>query len=98
MISAIVACRNEMREIRCFLDSVLAQCLPGIEWEVIVADGMSDDGTRQALEEYTRAHPRIRVIDNPGRIVSTGLNAAIRAARGEIVVRMDAHTEYAPDY
>jgi uncharacterized protein YqgV (UPF0045/DUF77 family) len=40
----------------------------------------------------------VRVLDNPGRIVSTGLNAAIRAARGEVLVRMDAHTTYAPDY
>lgn len=42
--------------------------------------------------------PLLRVIDNPGRIVSKGLNAAVRAARGGIIVRMDAHTEYAPDY
>jgi len=42
--------------------------------------------------------PAVRVIDNPGKIVSTGMNAAIRAARGDIIIRMDAHTEYAPDY
>src|SRR5262249_19053843 len=41
---------------------------------------------------------RVRLIKNSGRIVSTGLNAAIRAARGEIIIRMDAHTEYAQDY
>jgi cellulose synthase/poly-beta-1,6-N-acetylglucosamine synthase-like glycosyltransferase len=40
----------------------------------------------------------LRVIDNPGRLASCGLNAAIRAARGNIIIRMDAHTEYAPDY
>jgi glycosyltransferase involved in cell wall biosynthesis len=66
--------------------------------EVIVADGMSHDGTRQVLQEYARVDERIRVIDNPGRIVSTGLNAAIRLARGQIILRMDAHTDYAPDY
>jgi len=42
--------------------------------------------------------PQLRVLNNPGRIVSTGLNAAIQAARGEIIIRMDAHTTYAPDY
>ncbi|SPF37296.1 hypothetical protein SBA4_20019 [Candidatus Sulfopaludibacter sp. SbA4] len=98
IVSAIVACRNEARHIRCFLDLALAQQLPEAEWEIIVADGMSDDGTRQVLEEYRNADRRVRVIDNPGQIVSTGLNAAIRVARGEIVVRLDAHTEYAPDY
>jgi len=98
MISAIVPCRNEVKEIRTFLDSALAQQLDGMDWEILVADGRSDDGTREALEEYARAHGRIRIIDNRGKIVSTGLNAAIRASRGSIIVRLDAHTEYAPDY
>src|SRR5690606_13880859 len=48
--------------------------------------------------EYERANGRIRVIDNPRRITPTGLNAAIRAARGDIIIRMDVHTQYAPDY
>ena len=80
------------------LDSILAQDLAGIDWEVIVADGMSDDGTRAILDRYARREPRIRVLDNPARAVPAGLNAAIRAARGEIILRMDAHTAYAPDY
>ena len=69
--------------------SVLGQrAVPG-RLEVIVADGMSDDGTREILARLAREDGRLRVIDNPGRIVSTGLNAAIRAARGEVVLRMD---------
>jgi GT2 family glycosyltransferase len=59
---------------------------------------MSDDSTREILARYVSLHPCIRLLDNPGRIVSTGLNKAIRASRGEIIIRMDAHTEYAPDY
>ncbi len=97
-VSIVVACRNEMADIRAFVDSLLAQDAGGLEWEAIIADGMSDDGTREFLEEYCAGHARVRVIANPGRIVSTGLNAAIRAARGEIVLRMDMHTIYAPDY
>jgi len=97
-LSIVVPCRNEANAIRPFLDSLLAQYLAGIEWEVIIADGMSDDGTRAILQEYARAHPRVRLIDNPPRIVSTGLNAAIETARGELILRMDAHTEYASDY
>ena len=54
---------------------------------------MSDDSTREVLRGFD-----VRVIDNPGRIVSTGLNAAIDASTGDIIVRMDAHTTYAPDY
>src|ERR1041384_7834240 len=66
--------------------------------EIVAADGMSTDSTRKYLEQMAQRHPHLRVLSNPGRIVSTGLNAAIRAARGEIIVRMDAHTRYAPDY
>ncbi|MGB9074397.1 MAG: glycosyltransferase family 2 protein [Terriglobales bacterium] len=97
-VSVAVACRNEIKHIRNFLDSLLCQDLDGIEWEAIIADGMSEDGTCQALQEYSARYPQLRVIPNPGRIVSSGLNAAIRAARGDIIVRMDAHTHYAPDY
>ncbi len=97
-VSIVVACRNEAGQIREFLDSLLAQDMGGLEWEAIIADGMSDDGTAEIVEAYGRREPRIQLIQNPGRIVSTGLNAAIRAARGEVVLRMDAHTRYASDY
>ena len=97
-ISLVVACRNEAKHIRLFLDSLLAQDLDGFDWQIVVADGASDDGTRQVLEEYASGNSRITVIDNPAKIVSCGLNSAIRAARGSIILRMDAHTEYAPDY
>ncbi len=97
-LSIIVACRNEGRHIRIFLDSLLAQEMCGLTWEAIIADGMSDDGTREILQEYIAHHPEVRMIDNPRRVVSPGLNAAIRAACGAVVIRMDAHTSYAPDY
>jgi len=97
-VTIIVACRNEVKHIRDFLDSVLSQEMAGMSWEGIIADGMSDDGTREVLEAYVARHRQLHVIANPGRIVSTGLNAAIRAARGEIIIRMDAHTFYAADY
>ena len=98
-ISLIIPCRNESGHIREFLDSLLDQDLaPGWEVEVLIADGMSDDGTREVLRQYARSAPHLRVIDNPGRIVSTGLNAAIGAATGDIIIRMDAHTAYARNY
>jgi len=97
-ITIVIPCRNEAGCIAEVLDSVLAQDLAGLDWEVIVADGMSDDGTRAILDSYASREPRIRILDNPARAVPAGLNAAIRAARGEVVLRMDAHTAYAPDY
>ena len=97
-VTIVVACRNEIQHIREFLDAVLAQDFHGFSREAIITDGLSEDGTLARLAEYCSSHPQMRVIDNPERIVSTGLNAAIRAARGEIIIRMDAHTHYAPDY
>jgi glycosyltransferase involved in cell wall biosynthesis len=98
-LSVIIPCRNEKRHICEFLDSVLAQNLePGWEVEILVTDGLSDDGTRELLRQYSQKTPHVRMIDNPGRIVSTGLNAGIEAATGEIIIRMDAHTTYARDY
>ena len=102
IVSVIVPVRREMPVIERFLASLAAQDVPGVEedveWEVIVADGMSDDGTRDVLAKWARAWPRLTVMDNPRGYVSCGLNTAVRAARGDIVIRMDAHSEYAPDY
>jgi succinoglycan biosynthesis protein ExoA len=105
-VSIILPCRNERGHIAACLASILNQMAPEGGFEVIVADGMSDDGTREIIRQlmdHKTTGPQeqgtiIRLIDNPGRIVSSGLNAAIRAARGDIIIRMDAHTEYAPDY
>jgi len=97
-VSIVIPCRNEAGRIRECVGAALAQLAGNNAGELIIADGVSDDGTRKILESLEREEPRVRLIDNPGRIVSTGLNAAIRAARGQIIIRMDAHTEYAPDY
>src|SRR5215472_6586207 len=95
-LTIVIPCRNEAGAIGGMLDSLRAQDCAGLDWEVIIADGISDDGTREILDRYAAEEPRIRVIENPSRTVPAGLNAAIRAARGEIVLRMDAHTSYAP--
>lgn len=97
-ISIVVACRNEAKYIQRFMKSLLAQDFAGYDWEAVIADGASNDGTRGLLTEIAASNPQIIVIDNPGKIASSGLNAAIRAASGEVVLRMDAHTEYAVDY
>jgi GT2 family glycosyltransferase len=65
--------------------------------EVIVADGMSTDGTRDILTALQAEYPLV-VIDNPAGIVSTGLNLAVAAARGDVIVRVDGHALIAPDF
>lgn len=97
-VSLVMPVRNERGFIAQCIDQVLKQDYPADRLEVIVADGMSDDGTRDILAEKAAREPRLRVIDNPGRIVSTGLNAAIAAAKGEVILRLDGHAEIAPDF
>lgn len=94
----MIPCRNEVRRIENCLRSVFAQNYDPGSFEVIVADGMSDDGTRDLLAKIREENSRLQIVDNPEQIVSTGLNAAIRMARGDIIVRMDAHSEYASNY
>jgi len=98
VVSVIVPCRNERATIERSVASMLAQHgVPG-EIELVVADGRSDDGTREILDRLAQVDHRVRVIDNPGLIVSTALNLAVAAARADVIVRMDTHSEYAGDY
>lgn len=96
-VSVVIPCRNERDFILPCLQSLLSQS-PGVTFEVIVADGMSSDGTREILETFRESDSRIRVIDNPRQIASTALNAATACARGDIIVRIDVHTAYPHDY
>jgi len=99
IVSVIVPCRNERAHVEAFCADALAQALPpGVALDLIVADGRSDDGTAELLQRLAAADARLRVVDNPGRIVSSGLNRALAVARGSVIVRMDVHTRYANDY
>jgi succinoglycan biosynthesis protein ExoA len=96
-LSIIVPCRNEVRHIDRFLGNVLEQQLP-VATEILVADGMSDDGTRERLREWVARDPRIVLVDNPERTTAHALNHAIRRSTAPVLLRMDVHTEFAPDY
>ncbi len=98
-VSIIVPCRDEAAFIDAFCADALQQSLPA-PWqlELIIADGGSSDGTRARLQQLAAADARLRVVDNPARFVAAGLNRALAAAQGNVVVRMDVHTRYAPDY
>lgn len=93
-VSVIIPMRNESGYIGACLDSVFAQDYPG-RFELIVVDGDSDDDSPQTLAAYG---DRIRVFQNPKRIVPSAMNIGIRAAQGEIIMRVDAHTTLATDY
>jgi succinoglycan biosynthesis protein ExoA len=97
-VSVIMPVRNEVGFIERSLRAVVGQDYPVARMEILVADGMSNDGTRALVQALQQEHPQIKLIDNPGMIVATGLNAALLQARGEIIVRVDGHCELAPDY
>jgi glycosyltransferase involved in cell wall biosynthesis len=94
LVSVVIPVFNEERFIERCLAGALAQDYPAGQMEIIVADGMSTDRTRELIAKF----PTVRLVENPGRIVSTGLNRAVAAARGEIIVRLDGHCEYPGDY
>lgn len=100
LVSVIVPCYNEQATIRLLLDSIYTQTHPRQEIEVIVADGLSTDRTRQEIAEFQRSHPdlRVKIVDNPARVIPAGLNRALETARGEFIVRLDGHSMPEPDY
>ena len=98
IVSIVSPCCDEFKHIDSFLRAVTQQQTTDFDLEILIAEGGSKDGTAEVLAAWRAKESRITVVPNPSRIVSTGLNAAIRIARGEIIVRMDAHTEYAEDY
>lgn len=99
-VSIIVPCYNEQATIHLLLEAIYAQTYPRDKLEVIIADGMSTDRTRQQIAEFQRHHPdlAVRIVDNPKRNIPAGLNRAIEAALGEFLVRLDAHCVPRPDY
>jgi len=98
MISVIIPVYNEGKYISQCLDSILRQDYPKDNLEIICVDGLSCDRTRQIIKGYSSQHDNLRLIDNPDRIVSHGLNAGIRAASGEVIMRIDAHCTYPENY
>jgi len=98
LVSVIIPCRNEAEWIQSCLESVAENDYPKERIEVLVVDGMSDDGTREKMETLTERFPFVRLLDNPRRITPAALNVGIEAAKGSIIMRMDAHYEYPKDY
>ena len=99
-VSIIVPCYNEQSTIRLMLDAFRTQTFPSSEMEMVIADGMSTDRTRDEVLAFQKDFPEleVRLVDNTLRSIPSGLNCAIEASRGEIIVRFDAHSKPYPDY
>jgi glycosyltransferase involved in cell wall biosynthesis len=97
-ISVVIPCRNEGKFIDRTIAAWLAQDYPSDRIEVLIVDGMSDDGTRDVVAAASRQHPRVKLLDNPGRIAPCAMNIGIRAAKGDYVVIISGHAIVEPDY
>jgi succinoglycan biosynthesis protein ExoA len=99
-VSILIPCRNESRTISQVLEAFARQTYPVDRMEILVADGKSQDDTRDQIRQFAGTHPtvKLRLIDNPGLTPPAAMNAGLREAKGEIILRMDAHAIPAPDY
>lgn len=99
-VSIIVPCYNEKTHIQLLLDAICSQTYSLDEMEVVIADGMSNDGTREIIDNWRTSHPEMDLIlvDNEKQIIPAGVNLAIEIARGEIIIRLDAHSHPYPEY
>ena len=98
MVTIVAPCRNEAAYIEQSIRSILQSDYPSDMMELLVVDGMSTDGTRKIVEAMVREDNRIKLIDNPYRIVPSAMNIGIRRAHGDYIIRIDCHSTFAPDY
>lgn len=97
-VTVVVPIRNEADFIAECLHSILSNKYPPEKLEVLVVDGLSNDGTRDIVRQLIASDPRIRLLDNPERIVPHAMNRAIEAARGDVITRIDGHADVADDF
>lgn len=98
-ISIVIPVYNEEAHIEHCLESVMSQSLPAGSFELIIVDGMSSDNTRQIVSQFaSQSSVSITLLENPRRTQAVGFNLGAAAAEGEYLVRMDAHSDYPPQY
>ena len=93
-VSVIIPSRNEERFIGKCIDSLLAQDYPIDRLEILVVDGVSEDGTRTIVETYSRQYPLIRLLDNPLKITPCAFNIGIKNAKGDFIFIASSHSGY----
>lgn len=98
LVSVIIPTYNEEKYITRCIESLLQQDYPNEQMELLVVDGMSTDLTRTIVKQYTEKYSFIHLLDNPNKIVPYAMNIGIKRAQGTIIIRIDAHAEYASNY
>ena len=98
MISIVVPLYNEEKYIAGCIDSILKQDYPKDDLEILLVDGMRTDKTRSIVNSYIEKYPFIHLLDNPNKIVPFAMNIGIKAAKGDIIIRLDGHASYPENY
>jgi glycosyltransferase involved in cell wall biosynthesis len=96
--SVVIPLRNEEKYIEKCVQSILFQDYPKEKLEVIFVDGASSDRTCEIVKEYTDIFLYLKLMHNPDKTVPYAMNIGIKAAQGKYIIRLDAHSQYAPDY
>jgi succinoglycan biosynthesis protein ExoA len=94
LVTVVVPCRNEEKHIATCLESILSNDYPKDRLEILVLDGMSEDRTREIVQGYAERYEQVRLVDNPQRHIPAAMNVGIRNARGDTIMKMDAHSTY----
>jgi len=97
-VTVIIPCRNEEKFIGKCLDSIIANDYPEERLEALVVDGMSEDETKEIIKKYTNKHSFLRLLENPKKITPAAMNIGIKNAKGNVIIKMDAHSLYPKDY
>ena len=97
-VTIIMPIRNEADYIERSIRSVLDNDYPTGKMEILVIDGMSDDGTREIVTRLSKVDSRIRMLDNPKLITPAAMNIGIKAAQGDLFIRVDGHIEIPVDF
>src|SRR5579864_9121964 len=87
LISVIMPVRNLRKYIRSAMDSILTQTLG--DFELILVDDRSTDGTSQIIAEYAARDSRIRIVPGTASGLGKALNLGVSQARAPLIARMD---------
>lgn len=97
-VSIICPTYNEEKYIANLIESILNQDFSRENMEFLILDGRSTDKTREIIRQYELKYPFLKLIDNPNKIATSALNIGLKQAKGDVIMRIDAHCSYPKNY
>ncbi len=98
-VSVVIPIYNEEKYINGLIESLLKQDYDKNKLEILFVDGNSNDNSRAMIKEKISSHNiNYSILDNEKRITPISMNIGIKAAKNDIIIRLDAHSEYPDNY